>query len=261
MVPLAAGAGAAAGTTTAATATNLKLAVAAVLLLVAGAIAWRWTRPVDHATGPSPAAPRSRSDAVPAAAQPDAAAPAPGATTRRIVPRRAIAEADRSGSQERVIGIAVDEDTGKPLEGAVVSLFCKDAPPVETVTLADGNFALPKSSYWDPTVDRLVIVARRSCALGRAGAVSAKRTRPVESRISRNDIDFGTIPIERGAVVLGTRGGGRRSQAGQRRRALPEKKLCDALPAALGRERDGASDADGAFPLPERLESTDHTHG
>ena len=131
-------------------ATKAKVAAAAAILLFAGAFAWRWTHPPEARPEPDRAdGARSAGSMVAAAPAGQAAVQDAAAPTRRIVARRVAEPEDRSGSgNTRIVGEIVEDDTGKPLEGAEVSLSrAADGGLIaRTLTEADGSFALPASS-------------------------------------------------------------------------------------------------------------------
>ena len=86
----------------------------------------------------------------------------------RPATRRGAGRPVRLGNTRNARRDRVDEDTGKPLEGAEVSLSrtTDGAAPVRTVTEADGSFALPKSSMTSDTADRDSVPATASSDRG-----------------------------------------------------------------------------------------------
>lgn len=182
--------GAAAGS--AAMAAKAKVAAAAALVLIAGALGWRAFSspdplPKDEVPGVKPEAPARETEA-----PRDAAAPVPIAP-RRFEEAGTVAPAKRGNTRT---GLVVDDKTGEPIAGALVSAFVDldDEQPESTVTTgADGRFEIESPRHPGLVLARLRVAAPTHVRWSGENRVSPQ--------VSGNDV--GTIRLVRGASVSG----------------------------------------------------------
>ena len=264
-------AAASAGAATVLVATKAKIAAAAAIFLVAGAFGWRWTHPPESRPEPDRGSVgRGAGPMVAAAPAAQDAGPGRRGSATRPGSSRGAARSRKTGRgprTTRIVGEIVDDDTGKPLEGAEVSLLADRGRRPHRPDAHRGGRELRASDVLDGRLDdrpgdrelRASDVLVDSTSSGsrspRAIACAGSTLRPIGAtagvtqeqprRRLRHDPDR----ARRGGH--GTYRRSRRSAAGRGSRALPphEARLgpLDGL-SAVGRRR-----TDGSFALPERL--------